>query len=114
MNAKEEKEILSRYKLTLFQSINRSTKRILSRLEKNSDCQRIFAKPSRLPRWRRLSGGISRRSRAGTLLVGSTQPNNRRHVDAGSRKPARCLWPESDAPDVFPVVQSRGPGRPPG
>lgn len=30
------------------------------------DCQRIFAKPSRLPRWRRLSGRISRPSRAET------------------------------------------------
>src|SRR6266446_4508606 len=65
------------------------------------ECQRIFAKRSRLPRWRRPSGGISRRSSAGTLLVGWTQPNNRRHIDAGSRKPARCLRPESDAPDVF-------------
>ena len=60
-----------------------------------------FVKPSRLPRWRRLSGAISRRSSAGTLLVGWTQRNNWRNIDAGSRKPARCLQPESDAPDVF-------------
>jgi hypothetical protein len=26
-----------------------------------------------------------------------------RNIDAGSRKPARCLRPESDAPDVFLV-----------
>ena len=38
---------------------------------------------------------------AGTLLVGWTPPSNRRHIDAESRKPARCLRPESDTPDAF-------------
>jgi hypothetical protein len=33
---------------------------------------------------------------AGTLLVGWTQPNNPRHINAGSRKPARCSRPDSD------------------
>src|SRR5213593_2155459 len=43
----------------------------------------LAATPKAKAQW-----GISRRSSAGTLLVGWTQPNNRRHIDAGSRKPA--------------------------
>ena len=46
-------------------------------------------------------GAFLRRSRAGALLVGWTQANNGRHINAGSRKPARCLRPESDTPNVF-------------
>src|SRR5438067_1888854 len=57
--------------------------------------------PSRLLRRRRLSGAISRRSSAGALLAGWTQTNNRRDIEAGSRKPARCLRPESDVLKVF-------------
>src|SRR5207244_1375315 len=51
------------------------------------------------PRKRRLSGAISRRPSGGTLFAGWTQPNNRRQIDAESRKRARCLLPEGDVPD---------------
>ena len=53
-----------------------------------SICHLIFTQPSRLSRKRRLGGAISRQLSPGTLLVGWTQPNNRRDIDAGSRKPA--------------------------
>ena len=58
--------------------------------------QALVAAPMAKAQWSDLTP-IERR----TLLVGWTQPKNRRHIDAGSRKPAQCLRPESDAPDVF-------------
>jgi hypothetical protein len=78
------------------------------RLEKNQSpgCQRIFARPSPLPHQRRLNGKISRQSRAGILSVGSIQPNNRRHADAGSKEPARCLRPANAAPAVIQSCHS--------
>ena len=56
----------------------------------------LAATPVAKAQWRDLTP-IARRD----FISWMDSANNRRHVDAGSRKPARCLWPENDAPAVI-------------